>query len=145
MTNVYRNVGLWPAVLTLFCDAGKSYLVLEYSPYTTASEICWIGLVAVLGHCYSVFLQGNGGKGVASAFGVCLALSCSFATSVLAVWLMSLYLTKKSSASALIALTALLPLNWYFAIGQSYLFLALITLIVWQHKENIHRLQTGGA
>jgi glycerol-3-phosphate acyltransferase PlsY len=102
-------------------------------------------LVAVLGHCYSVFLQGNGGKGVASAFGVCLALSCSFATSVLAVWLMSLYLTKKSSASALIALTALLPLNWYFDIGQSYLFLALITLIVWQHKENIHRLRTGGA
>ena len=145
MTNVYRNVGLWPALLTLFCDAGKTFLVLEYSPYSTPSEIFWIGLVAVLGHCYSVFLQGNGGKGVASAFGVCIALSCSLAISILGVWLIFLQTTKKSSASSLITLATLLPLNWYFAVGQGYLFLVLIILIVLQHKDNVQRLKAGGA
>lgn len=142
MSNVLRTVGLQPALLTLAGDVGKGWIVLVASPFVNTWELTLIGMAVLLGHCYSIFLQGKGGKAVATSMGVLLSQLPGTALILAGIWLVVRLLTKKSSLASLSVLTLLLPLTWYNDARILWLSLFITGLIVVRHKENIERLRT---
>ena len=144
MTNVKRTVGAKAAALTLCGDVGKGWIMVTCSPQEDPTSLMWVSMAVLLGHCYSVFLEGKGGKGVATALGVMLALSWSIAAVCLAVWMSVKLAFKKSSLAALVAMATLLPSTLIIDGDHWKTALFTIGLVVWRHKDNIERLRQGG-
>ncbi|MEW6116717.1 MAG: glycerol-3-phosphate 1-O-acyltransferase PlsY [Nitrospirota bacterium] len=164
-TNVMRAVGKEAALLTLLGDMAKGALPLliyreiaqwGYAvsaegilPATMATSPAAIegllGLAAILGHDFSIFLKGKGGKGVATSLGVLLILSPYVGLFTIMIWLMTAKRTRYSSLSALVAF-ALLPLTFYmldYSLEKVYVAVAMMTLILIKHRANIKRLIRG--
>ena len=144
MTNVQRTVGTKAAILTLLGDVGKGWIMIALSPDNDAGSLAWVGVAVLLGHCYSVFLQGHGGKGVATALGVMLAISWSIALVCLGVWISIKMAFKKSSLASLMAMGALVVCTLLFDGDHWQISLFTATLVTWRHKDNIERLKQGG-
>lgn len=142
MSNVLRTVGLKPALLTLTGDVGKGWLMMALSPFTEVWELTLIAMAVLFGHCYSVFLQGKGGKAVATSMGVLLAQIPGTAMILASIWLVVRLFTKKASLASLSALSLLIPLTVYNDSELIWLSLFITGLIVFRHKENIERLRT---
>jgi glycerol-3-phosphate acyltransferase PlsY len=146
-TNVYRTMGRKVGILTLVGDCLKGVV-----PVVVASgfglPVAWIavvGLAAFLGHVYTVFLGFKGGKGVATALGVFLAVSPLAVLAALAVFSLVLYkwryvsLASITSAALMPSLVALIDKNPAM-VGMS---LVIAALVIYKHKENIQRLKAG--
>jgi glycerol-3-phosphate acyltransferase PlsY len=144
MTNVQRTVGTKAAILTLLGDVGKGWMMVTFSPEKDASNLMWVSIAVLLGHCYSVFLQRKGGKGVATALGVMLSLSWSIALICLGVWLGIKFAFKKSSLASLVAMGALVASTVLFDGDHWQVALFTAMLVTWRHKDNIERLKQGG-
>lgn len=147
-TNVLRSLGKWPAAITLCGDILKGTLAVALAQYFETGPV-WEGLIgisAILGHNFSVFLGFRGGKGVATSLGVLIIYSPLAAFLTLIIWLAVVVLTKYSSLGALISF-ALLPLNVFlFNAGnkEKLLITMLIAVIIFlRHRENIQRLLRG--
>ncbi|NPA51105.1 MAG: glycerol-3-phosphate 1-O-acyltransferase PlsY [Epsilonproteobacteria bacterium] len=134
--------------LTLFLDAIKGVIVLLVAKYLGASEFTlWsVAVFAVLGHCYSPYLKFEGGKGVATAFGVLLFLIPIPTLIALLAWAISAKVLKISSLSSLIALAVLLisakiiypdGLPGIYSFAPLYL---IAFIIFYKHIPNIKRL-----
>ena len=144
MTNVKRTVGTKAAVLTLIGDVGKGWMMVTFSPDNDATSLMWVSVAVLLGHCYSIFLQGKGGKGVATALGVMLSLSWSIALICLGTWIGIKLAFKKSSLASLVSMVALLPTIILIDSNHWITATFIILLVFWRHKDNIARLQQGG-
>lgn len=150
-TNVLRSGKKLAAVLTLLGDALKGWLAVWLALRFQAElrlDNLTIGLVAVAvlaGHMWPLFFGFKGGKGVATAVGVLLALSWPTALICAAVWLVMAFGFKVSSLAALVA-TAISPLvAWFFMPHLSWLVaVAVIALLVlYRHQSNIRNLLSG--
>jgi glycerol-3-phosphate acyltransferase PlsY len=146
-TNVLRFGGKKAAAVTLFGDFLKGLLpvliglALKVDPQTLAL----IGLAAFLGHLYPIFFGFQGGKGVATAFGVILGLSWQVALAAIATWLVMAKVFKISSLSALTA-AVLTPLYcWLLTPQQEFIILLAVVsvLLIWRHRSNIRNLISG--
>lgn len=153
-TNVIRVVGKATGYLTLIADISKgliavmlAYLMPESTqiipPEAFAASL---GLFAIIGHCYSPFLKFNGGKGVATAFGVFLALTPIPTILAAGVFLISLKIFNYVSVSSLLA-SGSIPI-FYYILGHSsgmVMTVAVIAacIIASRHKTNIYRIQKG--
>ena len=102
------------------------------------------GFFSVLGHLFPVWLKFKGGKGVATTLGVLLAACWPAGLIACGTWLLTAFVTRYSSLSALVAL-ALAPLPaWYFGGGPVAVMAALLAVLVWwKHEANIKRLLAG--
>jgi glycerol-3-phosphate acyltransferase PlsY len=147
-TNVARALGKKWAIFVLIVDALKGYVPvalasqLRMSPAVVAAA----GLAAVLGHMFSIFLKGRGGKGVATSLGAALALSPLAALAAAAVWLLMYLAFRISSLGSLTALVAF-PIAM-FLLGDRqpahFAFAILIAIVVTvRHKDNLRRLVRG--
>lgn len=147
-TNVLRSGHILLAVLTFVLDALKGSLaILIYCFNATIPNIeneLIIAAAAVLGHLYPLFLYFRGGKGVATTAGCLFVLAPFVAVTATVLWLATIFLTRKSALAALIA-TVLLPFYAYFLSGFSLMVwsLAMSSLIIYKHKDNISRLCQG--
>jgi glycerol-3-phosphate acyltransferase PlsY len=146
-TNVLRAVGKKEAALTLAGDMLKgAFPVLLLLSMSGNSKVAALGgLFSVLGHDYPVFLGFRGGKGVATSLGVILAFDPLIGGLTLLLWLLSAFIFRYSSLSALIAF-GLLPLDMIIFRGRGVGFLLgllLAVLIFWRHGGNIQRLLNG--
>jgi acyl phosphate:glycerol-3-phosphate acyltransferase len=144
MTNVKRTVGTKAAMLTLIGDVGKGWMLICFSPEKSPTDLLFVGMAVLLGHCYSIFLQGKGGKGVATALGVMLSVSTGVALISLGVWASVRFAFKKSSLAALITMGTLLPATLLLSPEHWVLACFTIGLVVWRHRDNIERLKNGG-
>ena len=107
--------------------------------------IMLVGLAAFIGHLYPVFHGFKGGKGVATAGGVLLALNPLHGLAVLATWLAVAFLTRYSSLAAITA-AFMAPIYWQLFYGidaRALVILLIAALLVWRHRENINRLLKG--
>jgi len=135
------------AALTLLGDAAKGWIAVWLAQRAGLSAI-WVHAVALavfLGHLFPVFYGFKGGKGVATAAGVLLALSPWMGLSVLATWILAFAMWRVSSLSALIA-AGFAPI--YAAVFSGFspqvlVVLMLSCLLVWRHKSNIRKLLDG--
>lgn len=150
-TNVLRSGKKAAAILTLLGDAAKGwlavYLAIKFAPHDGDGLIlvALVSLAVFLGHLFPVFLKFQGGKGVATALGVLLALSVWMGLAVLATWLLVAVVFRYSSLSALVAAIAapiyamLIHLRPELVIATAVMSL----LLIWRHKGNIRNLLTG--
>lgn len=146
-TNVLRSGNKKAALLTLIGDALKGWLAVFLAQQAELSSAL-IGLVALavfFGHLFPIFLKFKGGKGVATAAGVLLALNPVLGLAVLATWLLVAYVLRYSSLAALIA-AGLAPV--YSALmngvdGQFAVILLLGLALIAKHWQNLQRLMAG--
>ena len=147
-TNVYRVAGKLAGVLTLVGDTLKGFLpLLAFKTWLepTPTQLGIASAVAILGHCYPVYLKFKGGKGVATALGIFLVLSPKAVFFALIVFILTVAITRYISlGSVLAALSAplvILLLNHQQPIFLATLFIA--ALVIWRHNSNIRRLLDG--
>ena len=150
-TNVLRSGKKAAAALTLLGDAAKGWLAVLLVQKLAPMDgnylivVAAVALAVFLGHLFPVFLHFKGGKGVATALGVLLALSGWVGFATLATWLMVALVFRLSSLSALVAAVGApiyaflfgLPHEWVLASGIMSL------LLIWRHKGNIQNLLAG--
>jgi glycerol-3-phosphate acyltransferase PlsY len=144
-TNVLRSLGKWPAALTLLGDVLKGTIAVALGRYLGTGTFYegLIGLSAVLGHNFSLFLGFRGGKGVATSLGVFILYSPQTALITFIIWIVVVLTTKYSSLGALVSF-GLLPLIVLFDSNEKLpVALLITTLIVIHHTENIKRLIKG--
>jgi glycerol-3-phosphate acyltransferase PlsY len=148
-TNVLRVAGKTAGLLTLLGDMTKGALAVIAARLLAGSESTeWVlaaGGAAILGHVFSVFLRFKGGKGVATALGVCLAIDPIIGGSLVLIWLASAALWRTSSLAAIVAFASLPVVMWIrhprplmvaFAFGVT-------VLIAYRHADNMRRLVAG--
>ena len=146
-TNVLRSIGTFPAVLTLLGDILKGTLAVSTGRYFGVGPLYegLIGVSAILGHNFSLFLGFKGGKGVATSLGVLVIYTPKVAFFTLIIWLVTVFFTKYSSMGAIVSF-ALLPANiiLFDYDKTKLLIIILISLfILIRHKDNIKRLING--
>lgn len=150
-TNVLRSGNKAAALLTLVGDALKGALAVLLARQLVGlwggatSSVALAGLFAFLGHVFSVFLRFRGGKGVATAAGVLLAMAPAVGGLTLGVWVGVAALARYSSAAALAAALAA-PALTAWQLGDSAWIgavSAMSAILIWRHRDNIRRLLSG--
>lgn len=145
-TNALRVGGKKLGILTLLCDFLKAFLpVIIVKHYFNMDYTIAVGLGAVAGHLFPVWLKFKGGKGVASSCGVIVGLVPVLGAVLVATWLFVAFVTKYSSLSAITA-AAVSPIATWFITTDPKLtititLLALILIV--KHHANIKRLIKG--
>jgi acyl phosphate:glycerol-3-phosphate acyltransferase len=150
-TNVLRTGKKAAAALTLFGDAAKGWVAVilaqHFAPAYGLGEaaIALVAVAAFLGHVFPVFFGFQGGKGVATALGILLALNVWLGLGALATWLGAAAVWRISSLSALLA-AALAPVFAWFLLGPGPSGLAVLllsALLIWRHRSNLQNLLAG--
>ncbi len=150
-TNVLRSGNRKAALLTLVGDTLKGAVavwlaralagVLGLDPL----GVMLVGVAAFVGHLYPVFHRFAGGKGVATAAGVLLAIAPWHGLAVVSTWLIIAYFFRYSSLAALVA-AVFAPLYWVFLFGTGptvWPVVAMSALLLWRHRGNIAKLLRG--
>jgi glycerol-3-phosphate acyltransferase PlsY len=144
-TNVLRTGNKPLAFLTLMLDIGKGAFAIGIGYFVLGLiQPDFIALGAVIGHCFPVWLNFKGGKGVATTIGTLLASVPLAGLAAIIAWLIAAKIWRISSLAALIAM-AVAPVVALFAYGfQAGFVCALISgLVAYRHKDNIERLRSG--
>lgn len=147
-TNVYRNLGWKAGILTGVADVGKGFLPVLLARLSGVGGhwLAVVGLAAVLGHCYPLFLHFRGGKGVSTALAALLAMSPKAALLFVITWLLVLLFQGRVSVASLAAAASMPVLIKLFFTGYGGVFffswVAAIIIFI-RHRENIDRLVAG--
>lgn len=151
-TNVLRTGRRELAALTLLLDAAKGFAAVWVARYFWPGDAMFVAGIAVfLGHCFPVWLQFKGGKGVATFIGILLGLAWPVGLIFCAVWLIIAFAQKYSSLAALTA-SATSPIFAYVASLWGYPIDAgkfaataavIAALVIYNHRANIGRLLNG--
>lgn len=143
-TNVLRTGSKTLALATLIFDSGKGAAAVLIAAIYGPDMAIIAAAAALIGHCFPVWLNFKGGKGVATAFGILIALSPSVAALAGATWLAMALLFRYSSLSALTAcLAAPFFMEWLVDRQHAELAAFMAVLIMIRHHANIRRLIKG--
>lgn len=149
-TNVLRTGNKVAALLTLVGDAAKGYVAIAIARVMVGVEVdSWVlplaAIAAFVGHLFPVFHGFKGGKGVATALGILLAINWVLGLTTLSTWLIVAVFMRYSSLAALIA-ALFAPLYFIFLFGvqpMAAAVAAMSALLIWRHKGNIEKLLNG--
>ncbi|SNC61860.1 glycerol-3-phosphate acyltransferase PlsY [Polynucleobacter victoriensis] len=149
-TNVLRTGNKLAAILTLLGDAAKGYVAVVIARVLIGVEIDSWGLptvaaAAFIGHLFPVFHGFKGGKGVATALGILLAIDWVLGLTTLSTWLIVAVFLRYSSLAALVS-AVFAPIYFIFLFGVQPMAIAIAVmsaLLIWRHKANIQKLLRG--
>jgi glycerol-3-phosphate acyltransferase PlsY len=146
-TNVARVAGKWLGLLTLVVDAAKGFVPV-FLAQQMDSGVALSGVVALaafFGHLYPIFLKFQGGKGVATALGVLLALAPAAAGILALVFLLVVLVSRIVSLASIVAAGMIPAAIWLLSYPSllAGLTSVMALMIVWRHRENIRRLVSG--
>jgi len=148
-TNVLRAAGKKAAILTLLADTLKGFIPVLFvrSLLHDDSVMVLAGAAAILGHNFPIYLKLKGGKGVATSYGVILAVTPWLGLTCLIIWLVMAIIFRYSSLSALVSFACYPLLTFLMNSPPSrphgVLSLFIFGLIYYRHRENIKRLLAG--
>ena len=143
-TNVMRVGGLRVAGLVWLLDMAKAIIAVLLGRYVGGAVFgVWCGFVAIVGHCFPIWLKFHGGKGVSALFGILLAVNPLLFIICGIEWLIVALGTGYSSAGALLVFCLMPILGFAMDLNIGFGFLAISLLCLWRHRENIVRLITG--
>lgn len=150
-TNVLRTGKKAAAVCTLLGDAAKGWLAVYLVDRFYSSEVpaaymmAAVAVAVIIGHMYPVFHRFQGGKGVATALGVLLALNGWLAAGAVSTWIIIAVFFRLSSLAAIIAaVSAPVFCFMLYGIHPYTLAVAIIAvLLIWRHRGNIRNLLAG--
>ncbi len=141
-TNVLRTGKKILGITTLILDAFKSYLSVLITLNFYPDYIYLSALLCFLGHIFPIWLNFNGGKGIAVYLGILFAISVYLGFIFIISWLLVFYLSKYASLSSLISTFIIFLYSIILSNFNMSLFLFIIFIIVvYTHKENISRIR----
>jgi len=147
-TNVLRSGKKAAAVLTLLGDALKGWFAVWLAMHCELLmwQVCAVALAVFLGHLYPIYYRFKGGKGVATALGIMLAVSLWLGLAALLTWLLVFAVSRYSSLAA-IAAAVMVPIYSFFLLrpyqGYVVMLSVLSVSLVWRHRSNIRKLLDG--
>ncbi|MPW16229.1 glycerol-3-phosphate 1-O-acyltransferase PlsY [Paraburkholderia sp. CNPSo 3157] len=150
-TNVLRSGNKKAAIITLIGDAFKGWIAVWLTGHFSArfglddTSVAIAAIAVFLGHLYPVFFRFKGGKGVATAAGVLLAINPVLGIATMLTWLIVAFFTRYSSLAALCS-AIFAPLFDGFLFGANVIALAIVAmsaLLIWRHRANIAKLVAG--
>jgi glycerol-3-phosphate acyltransferase PlsY len=149
-TNVARTGAKGLGIATLLLDLGKAYLAVDLARHIAPANYdlaVAAAIAAILGHCFPIWLRFRGGKGVASALGICLALTWPSALGILAVFAVIFLITRYVSLASVIAAATLPFFAFHFVHERTPIvitgFLLIPLIVIVKHHANIRRLLAG--
>ncbi len=147
-TNVARIIGFKWGILTLLLDALKGFIpVYLFRSFSSGFEIglAFVVMASLLGHQFSIFQKFRGGKGVATALGIYLAISPGYTLIVVPFFVLTVYFSDYVSLGSILS-ASLMPLLLLLS-GEpklSVITALVMAALIWlKHKENIERLFRG--
>ena len=147
-TNVMRSGNKKAAIFTLLGDLFKAIFVLAIAEYLGFNDliIVCVALAVLIGHIYPIFYKFQGGKGVATAIGILIALNFKLALIVASIWLLVFGIWRYSSLAAIVAAISA-PIIAIFILRDQSLYciaFSFITIIIlFKHQANIRKLLSG--
>ena len=141
-TNVLRTGNKLAAILTLIFDLLKGAIAVIITYYifnNTTAQIA--ALSSFLGHCFPIWLKFKGGKGVATFIGISLALYWPAGILICLTWVLTAFLSRISSLSALISSLSSILWVWILGVPSAVFVMIVLTILIWyRHIENIKRI-----
>lgn len=146
MTNVYRQAGLWWALVVLLLEMGKAVVLAVVSMYLLPDKLIpWVGFGLILGNLYPCFHRFKGGKGVANYLGFTIPIAPFFAVIGMLLWPIAYLITRKPFIGSFI-MVAFLATGIVVTCGPTVASLAgtavTIVLIYYAHRQNLTELLT---
>jgi glycerol-3-phosphate acyltransferase PlsY len=147
-TNVARALGMKWAIVVLIGDAAKGFIPVMAGKRLglPPQQVALAGLAAIVGHMFTLFLRGRGGKGVATSLGVAMAISPAAALCGFGLYALAYGLLRLSSVGSLLGIWSF-PLfaTLLGGLPRPYVYLATATavLVTVRHRSNIARLLRG--
>ena len=146
-TNAWRTLGKVPGIIIFIADSfkGQAGVLLGFSLVGTPLAAVIGGLLAIVGHSFSLFLRFHGGKGVATSLGVLTMLMGNVTLIVFVLWFTIVYMTRYVSLGSVVAGVLTPILAALFAYPMEYIVFTVIAalLVIVRHRENIKRLMNG--
>jgi glycerol-3-phosphate acyltransferase PlsY len=146
-TNVARVVGKRQGAWTLLADSAKGFVpaIVAARSGLEPSATALVGIAAFLGHLYPVFLKFQGGKGVATGFGVLLGVAPWVAACLIPLFGMMLLTTRIVSLSSMVGAAAAPVVLWLFNHPPAVILMGafLAVMVILRHQRNIQRLRSG--
>ncbi len=146
-TNAWRILGKGPGLLIFLLDFLKGYLSVRLAMIFLGTPLSMVlaGILAIVGHSCSIFMDFKGGKGVATGLGVIAMLMPAVTGIVFAVWLGIVYFTRYVSLGSITAAALVPVLAWLFGYPFEFVVFGLLAaiFIIVRHKSNIERLLNG--
>jgi acyl phosphate:glycerol-3-phosphate acyltransferase len=147
-TNVLRSGKKSAALLTLLGDAFKGWLPVWLALQTNQLMwvVSWVGIAVFLGHLYPIYFKFQGGKGVATALGVMLAISPWLGLAALVTWVIVFAFSRYASLASIVAAFFVPIHSYYYLRPYKDFFLMLLVLsglLIWRHRGNIKKLLNG--
>lgn len=146
-TNVLRSGHRIAALATVVGDVGKGWVAVLVARILGATDelLAIVAISAFLGHVFPVWLRFRGGKGVATAAGVLIALDWRVGLAVVVIWLAVAAISRYSSLGAIVAAVSAPVATWFF-LGIGPIFWAVVgmsVIVIVRHKANIMKLARG--
>ena len=145
-TNMARSFGMVAGFATLAGDFLKAAVVM-FVAYRLCGDwgLMAGGAACITGHCFPIFYDFRGGKGISVGAAIGLAIDWRVFLGIVAVFLIAAFLSKKVSLGSICAAVAIIVLSLVFAVPLPRLLLAIYaaSLAVFQHRANIRRLLAG--
>jgi glycerol-3-phosphate acyltransferase PlsY len=144
-TNVLRTGNKTAAALTLILDAAKGAIALLLARYFAGEDAAQLAAVmAMIGHCFPVWLSFKGGKGVATFLGIMLAYAFPVGLACCAAWLVGAFLWRISSMGALFSASISTIILLVLGSGTALIMGFILTIVIfYRHRENIQRVRNG--
>ena len=146
-TNAWRTLGKGPGFLIFFLDMLKGLVSVWLGSVLVGTPVAMIlcGILAIVGHSLSIFMQFHGGKGVATGLGVILMLMPVPTAIVFCVWLAIVAVTRYVSLGSIVAAALVPVLAWLWGYETPYILFGVLAalLIIVRHHANIGRLLNG--
>lgn len=136
--NVERILGWRPGICTLAADIAKgaapTFLALQL---TSRSFAFWVGLAAIMGHVFPIWLKFRGGKGVATGLGVVIVLQPLAAAVGAAIYIIARLISHNSGRSSLTGIVGVLLVGCVTKPGDWWQYAVLLCVALWTLRKNI--------
>jgi len=153
-TNVFRTVGKKWGITVLFLDALKGWIACLLPHCFGIADLptqitLLLGVAAILGHTFPVWLKFKGGKGVATSLGVFLAICWEATVATFGIWILALLITRIISMASIVAVLTFPVIVAFFYWGNPDVYwllpisIFLGAFILYTHRSNISRLRQG--
>ena len=146
-TNAWRTLGKGPGIIIFLLDFLKGVVGVALGMYFVGTPLMMVlgGIMAIVGHSWSILLKFKGGKGVATGLGVIVMLMPTTALLVFLIWFVIVLLTKYVSLGSIVAAACVPLFAWLFSQPCEYVAFSVLAavFVIYRHKTNIGRLLNG--
>ena len=146
-TNAWRTIGKAAGLSIFLLDFLKGFISAYIGVNVAGTELAGVicGMMAIVGHSWSLFMGFKGGKSVATGLGVIAMLMPVVTAVVFAVWFVIVYVTRYVSLGSIVAAIIVPVLAYVLDYSSEYILFGVLTsaFVTYSHKSNIIRLLTG--